>query len=162
MHENSVKTIFSRLYSLWGDDIQKCVVAESIGYDYFGRKNKMFADIRACGFVRRKTKKGISIWHPNMDDAHAESTMSQERPNLLLQLKNKIKKHFTNLVKTALKTSLGAKLAKQFSRGPLNQAAINLVIDVQMKPLKDFFENLVANEKTPDENFLAQISQTKF
>ena len=162
MHENSVKTIFSRLYSLWGDDIQKCVVAESIGYDYFGRKNKMFADIRACGFVRRKTKKGISIWHPNMDDAHAESTMSQERPNLLLQLKNKIKKHFTNLVITALNTSLGAKLAKQFSRGPLNQAAINLVIDVQMKPLKDFFENLVANEKTPDENFLAQIGQTKY
>jgi hypothetical protein len=162
MHENALKTIFSRLYLLWGDDIQKIVVAEGMGYDFFGRKNKMYSNIRACGFVRRKTKKGIDLWYPNMADAHAESTMSQERPNLLLQLKNKIKKHFTMLVIKALKTSLGAKLAKQFSRGPLNQAAINLAIDVQMKPLKDFFENLVANEKTPDENFLTQISQTNF
>jgi len=122
----------------------------------------MYSNIRACGFVRRKTKKGVDLWHPNMADAHAESTMSQQRPNLLLQLKNKIKKHFTKLVIMALETSLGARLAKQFSRGPLNQAAISLAIDVQMKPLKDFFENLVANEKTPDENFLTQIGQTNF
>ena len=35
MHENAVKTIFARLYSAWGDNDKKLVLAEKLGYDYF-------------------------------------------------------------------------------------------------------------------------------
>lgn len=53
MHGNAVKTIFARLYEMWGDNENKLVIAENLGYDFFKRKQLMFATIRSLGFFSR-------------------------------------------------------------------------------------------------------------
>jgi hypothetical protein len=62
----------------------------------------------------------------------------------------------------SLRTSIGAKLAKIIGRGPRHQETIDLAADTKTKPIRDFFDNLVASEKTADEIFLTQIGETKF
>ena len=53
-----------------------------------------------------------------------------------------------------LRTKIGQELAKLINRGPIHQNKVSEAIDAVTKPLHDFFENLVADERTPDEIFL--------
>ncbi len=49
---------------------------------------------------------------------------------------------------------IGQQLAKLIKRGPIYHDKLTEAIDAQIQPLHDFFENLVADERTPDEIFL--------
>jgi hypothetical protein len=158
MHKNAVKTIFSRLYAMWGDDDKKIVIAESLGYDYFTRKDKMFASIRSLGFHFQRPLEEVFIWRPNKEKARAEIADTKKKPAYLV----KIKKRTLKLGALVLKSPIGANLAKIIGRGPRHQETIDLAADNRTKPIRDFFDNLVAGEKTADENFLTQIGQTKF
>ena len=55
------------------------------------------------------------------------------------------------------KNPIGQQLAKLIKRGPIHQnkivSASKAKAIVQTQPLHDFFENLVADERTPDEIF---------
>ncbi len=158
MHGNAVKTIFSRLYAMWGDDDKKIVIAESLGYDYFKRKDKMFASIRSLGFHFQRPLNEVYIWRPNKEKARAEIADAKKKPAYLV----KIKKRRSKLVALVLKSPIGANLAKIIGRGPRHQETVDHVADVKTKPIRDFFDNLVSGEKTADETFLTQIGQTKF
>lgn len=158
MHENAVRTIFSRMYTMWGDDHKKLVIAESLGYDYFKRKNIMFTNIRKLGFVYKRNQTDLYTWRPNKAKAKAELANAVKSPTLLSYLK----KRAIKIAVVILKNPLGANLAKLIGRGPRHQATVDASTDIKTKPLRDFFDNLVAGEKTSDENFLTQISQTKF
>ncbi len=157
MHENAVKTIFARLYKMWGDDDKKIVVAESLGYDYFHRKDKMFANIRDLGFVYNRPHKSVYAWRPNMSKSRSEAAIASKKPTIKLRTMKRAAK----IVATVLRTPLGANLAKLMGRGPRHQDIINMRADSTTKPLRDFFESLVADEMTPDETFLGQLGQTK-
>jgi hypothetical protein len=156
MHENAVKTIFARLYKMWGDDDKKLVIAESLGYDYFHRKDKMFANIRDLGFVYNRPHKSVYTWRPNMSNSRSDLATATKKSTIKLR----IKKRATKTVATALRTPFGANLATLIGRGPRHQDVINTRADSETKPLRDFFESLVANEMTPDEIFLGQLGQT--
>ena len=158
MHENAVKTIFSQLYAMWGDDDKKLVIAENLGYDYFKRTHIMFENIRAHGFARGTQWRGAHIWRPNKAMAQAQQVAATKKSTLLGRLKRRARK----VIVFVLKNPLGANLAKLIGRGPRHQESLNSSVDIQTKPLRDFFDNLVADKKTPDENFLTQIGQTKF
>ncbi len=158
MHENAVRTIFSRMYTMWGDDHKKLVIAESLGYDYFKRKNIMFTNIRKLGFVYKRNQTDLYTWRPNKAKAKAELANAVKSPTLLSYLK----KRAIKIAVVILKNPLGANLAKLIGRGPRHQATVDASTDIKTKPLRDFFDNLVAGEKTSDENFLTQIGQTKF
>ena len=158
MHENSVKTIFARLYEIWGDNENKLVIAENLGYDFFKRKQLMFATIRSLGFFFKKPQPGLYIWRPNMPKSHLEATNAMKKSTVLM----KTKKLFFKLIASILRTPIGANLAKIIGRGPRHQEALNQTTDAKTKPIRDFFDNLVASEKTADEIFLTQISQTYF
>ena len=69
MHPQAVKTIFARLYSAWGDTDKKLVVAEGLGYDYFKRKQAMFADIRSASFTVNQITNRVTIFRPNKTSA---------------------------------------------------------------------------------------------
>lgn len=157
MHENAVKTIFARLYKMWGDDDKKIVIAESLGYDYFHRKDKMFANIRDMGFVYNRPNTGEYTWRPNMSKSRSEVAAPKKT-----KIRLRTKKRAAKIVATVLRTPLGANLAKLMGRGPRHQDIINTRADSTTKPLRDFFESLVADEVTPDEIFLNQFGQTKF
>lgn len=158
MHENAVKTIFSRLYEMWGDDDKKIVIAEKLGYDYFKRKDTMFANIRSLGFSLKRPLTGVYIWRPNKEKAQAEISDTLKKTTYLM----KTKKRTSKLVALALKNPIGANLAKVIGRGPRHQETVDHMADNKTKPIRDFFDNLVAGEKTADEIFLTQIGQTKF
>jgi hypothetical protein len=158
MHENAVKTIFSRLYAMWGDDDKKIVIAESLGYDYFRRKNLMYSNIRSLGFQFQRPLTGVYTWRPNKEKAQTELTNAMKTPNYLV----KVKRRATRFISLILRTSIGANLAKIIGRGPRHPETIDQADDNRTKPIRDFFDNLVAGEKTADENFLTQIGQTKF
>jgi hypothetical protein len=158
MHENAVKTIFSRLYAMWGDDDKKIVIAENLGYDFFNRKHKMFADICELGFAHSGSKSVAYTWRPNKEKAKAELADALKKPTLLA----KVNKSVAQFISFSLRTSIGAKLAKIIGRGPRHQETIDLAADTKTKPIRDFFDNLVSGEKTADEIFLTQIGKTKF
>jgi hypothetical protein len=158
MHENAVKTIFSRLYEMWGDDDKKIVIAEWLGYDWFNRKDTMFANIRSLGFSLERLLTDVYTWRPNKEKAQAEIADTKKKPAYLV----KIKKHTSKFVALILKSAIGANLAKVIGRGPRHQETVDQAADTMTKPIRDFFDNLVSGEKTADETFLTQISQTKF
>lgn len=158
MHENAVKTIFARLYTMWGDNENKLVIAEHLGYDFFKRKQLMFATIRSLGFFIKKPQPGLYIWRPNMPKSHLEATNAIKKLSTLV----KVKKLTFKFIALILRTPIGVNLAKLIGRGPRNQEAINQTADAKTKSIRDFFDNLVAGETTADEIFLTQIGQTKF
>ena len=162
MHENAVKTIFARLYAMWGDDDKKLVIAESLGYDYFNRINIMFTNICKLGFVYKRNQIDLYTWRPNKAKAQAELASAINSQTPLSYLKKRATKRAIKIAVVILKNPLGANLAKLISRGPRHQATVDASTDIKTKPLRDFFDNLVAGEKTSDENFLTQIGQTKF
>ena len=155
MHENAVKTIFSRMYTMWGDDHKKLVIAESLGYDYFKRKNIMFTNIRELGFVYKRPQTSEYTWRPNKAKAQAELANAMKSPTPLSYLKKRAMK----IAVVALKNPLGANLAKLIGRGSRHQATVDASTDIKTKSLRDFFENLVSNERTPDEIFLKPTAE---
>ncbi len=158
MHENAVKTIFARLYAMWGDDDKKIVIAENLGFDYFKRKATMFANIRALGFSFQRPLTGVYMWRPDKERAQAELTIAMKNPTYSV----KAKKRASKFVALIPKSLIGANLAKVIGQGPRHQETPDHNADVKTKPIQDFFDNLVSGEKTADEIFLAQINQTKF
>ncbi len=156
MHPTAVKTIFARLYAAWGDNDKKLVLAESLGYDYFKRKQTMLADIRNAGFFGGNAP-GHRIWRPNKSEATLETLFLNKHLTRRDRAKNRFTKRKTKLIKRTLRYPIGQRVAKLIKRGPItalqNQTKINILIDAQTRPLHDFFENLVTDERTPDEIF---------
>ena len=153
MHPQAVKTIFTRLYSAWGDNDKKLVLAEGMGYDYFKRKHAMFADIRTANFtVNRST--GLKIFRPNQKFAEMQSSDLLKVPSFAARTRSKANKQIFNLVVRLLRNQIGQQLAKLINRGPLHRNKLSSLIDAQTQPLHDFFENLVTDERTLDEIFL--------
>ena len=143
---------------MWGDDDKKIVIAENLGYDYFKRKDTMFANIRSLGFSFQRPLTGVYTWRPNKEKAQAEISDTLKKTTYLM----KTKKRTSKLVALVLKSPIGANLAEVIGRGPRHQETVDHNADVKTKPIQDFFDNLVSGEKTADEIFLTQIGQTKF
>ena len=154
MHPTAVKTIFARLYAAWGDDEKKLVLVESWGFDYFNRKEAMFNDIRAASFTIFRGGNQIGIFRPNKASALAQQIESSKTPTFTTPIKRKVAKRVANLIARLLRNQIGQKLAKLIKRGPIHHDKLTAAIDAQTQPLHDFFENLVADERTPDEIFL--------
>ena len=158
MHPQAVKTIFARLYSAWGDTDKKLVLAVGTGYDYFKRKQAMFADIRSTGFFGGELRDNCRTWNPSSEKANLESTNLSQKQTFDAQIKNNIMKKRNKLISKLLRTQIGKQLAKQINRGPIQQNKLDSVsvtkAIVRTKTLHDFFENLVADERTRDEIFL--------
>ena len=154
MHPQAVKTIFARLYSAWGDTDKKLVLAESLGYDYFKRKDSMFADIRSASFGVNRITNRVTIFRPNKASATAQLIESGRIPSFAARTKRKVNKQVNNLIMRTLRIRIGQQLAKLINRGPIHQDKVSKAIDPATQPLHDFFENLVADERTPDEIFL--------
>ena len=153
MHPQAVKTIFARLYSAWGDTDKKLVLAESLGYDYFKLKQAMFTDIRTESFTVNRSS-GFTIFRPNKLSAAAQLIDSSSTPSFTARTKRKVIKRVDKIIVPTLRTKIGQQLAKLIKRGPIHQNEVTTAIDAATKPLCDFFENLVADERTPDEIFL--------
>jgi len=154
MHPHAVKTIFARLYSAWGDTDKKLVLAESWGDDYFKRKDSMLADIRSASFDVDRLTNRVTIFRPNKASAIKQLIESSRKPSFTARTKRKVTKRMTNLIVRTLRAKIGQQLAKLVKRGPIHQDKVNSAIDVAVQPLHDFFENLVRDERTPDEIFL--------
>ena len=154
MHPTAVKTIFARLYAAWGNNEKKLVLAESFGYDYFNRKETMLKDIRTASFAIFRGGNQIGIFRPNKASAKAQQIESSKTPTFTARIKRKIAKRLSNLIVRLLRNQIGQKLAKLIKRGPIHHDKLTAAIDAQTQPLHDFFENLVADERTPDEIFL--------
>ena len=153
MHPQAVKTIFTRLYSAWGDTDKKLVLAEALGYDYFKRKQAMFTDIRTANFTVNRSS-GFTIFRPNKASATAQLIESNRAPSFTAGTKRKVTKRVTKLIVPILRTKVGQQLAKLINRRPIHQNKVSEAIDAAIQPLHDFFENLVADERTQDEIFL--------
>ena len=153
MHPQAVKTIFTRLYSAWGDTDKKLVLAEALGYDYFKRKQAMFTDIRTANFTVNRSS-GFTIFRPNKTSATAQLIESNRAPSFTAGTKRKVTKRVTKLIVPILRTKVGQQLAKLINRRPIHQNKVSEAIDAAIQPLHDFFENLVADERTQDEIFL--------
>ena len=153
MHPQAVKTIFARLYSAWGDTDKKLVLAESMGYDYFNRNQAIYNVIRNKNFTVNRSG-GFTIFRPNKISAAAQLIESSRAPSFTARTKRKLTKGVTNLIVRTLRTKIGQQLAKLINRGPIYQIKVTTVIDAATQPLHDFFENLVADERTQDEIFL--------
>ena len=154
MHPQAVKTIFARLYSAWGDTDKNLVLAEALGYDYFKRKDSMFADIRSASFGVNRITNRVTIFQPNKTSATAQLIDSSRTPSFTARTKRKVTKRVTNLIVRTLRTKIGQQLAKLINLGPIHRIKVTTAIDAATQPLHDFFENLVADERTPDEIFL--------
>ena len=158
MHPQAVKTIFARLYSAWGDTDKKLVLAESLGYDYFKRKQALFAYIRAEGFFDGKLRDGYRIWKPNIKEAIIESKKRSEKQTFKTRALKRLSKTKDKLIAKLLRNQIGQQLAKLINRGPIHRSKIDSAsiakAIVQTQTLHDFFENLVADERTQDEIFL--------
>ena len=153
MHPTAVKTIFARLYAAWGDDDKKLVLAESWGYDYFKRKKVMLKDIRTASFTISRGNQ-IVIFRPNEASAEVQLIESSKTPSYAARTKRKMTKRIAVLMVRLAQNPIGQKLAKLIKRGPIQHDKLTAAIDAQTQPLHDFFENLVADERTPDEIFL--------
>ena len=154
MHPQAVKIIFARLYAAWGDTDKKLVLAESWGYDYFNRKEAMLTDIRSESFAAHRITNSVATFHPNKTLAKAQLIESRKKPSFTARTKHKVAKRVTNLIVLLLRNNVGQLLAKQIKRGPIHSKELTSVIDTQTKPLLDFFEKLVSDERTQDEIFL--------
>jgi len=160
MHPQAVKTIFTRLYSAWGDTEKKLVLAEGTGYDYFRRKQAMFADIQSAGFFGGEHRDGCRIWKPNRKESIIELLKSSEKQTFKTRTSKKMLKRKDKLIAKLLRSQIGQQLAKLISRGPIHQNKIDsastakAIVQTQTQTLHDFFENLVADERTQDEVFL--------
>ena len=143
---------------MWGDDDKKIVIAENLGYDYFKRKDTMFVNIRSLGFSFQRPLTGVYTWRPNKERAQAEIADTRKKATYLMKMANGT----TKLVALILKSPIGANFAKVIGRGPRHQETVDQIADTKTKPIRDFFDSLVADEKTANEIFLTQISQTKF
>ena len=154
MHPTAVKTIFARLYATWGDDDKKLVLAESWGYDYFKRKEAMLNDIRTASFAIFRGGNQIGIFRPNKASAGVQLIESSRTPSYTARTKRKMAKRITVLMVRLAQNPIGQQLAKLMKRGPIHHDKLTEAIDAQTQPLNDFFENLVADERTPDEIFL--------
>ena len=153
MHPQAVKTIFARLYSAWGDTDKKLVLAESWGLDYFKRKKVMLKDIRTASFTISRGNQ-IAIFRPNKASAEVQLIESSKTPSYAARTKRKMTKRIAVLMVRLAQNPIGQQLAKLIKRGPIHQDKVISTIDLISQPLHDFFENLVANERTPDEIFL--------
>jgi len=153
MHPTAVKTIFARLYAAWGDDDKKLVLAEGWGYDYFKRKKVMLKDIRTASFTISRGNQ-IVIFRPNKASAEVQLIESSETPSYAARTKRKMTKRISILMVRLAQNPIGQQLAKLIKRGPIYHDKLTEAIDAQIQPLHDFFENLVADERTPDEIFL--------
>ena len=158
MHPQAVKTIFARLYSAWGDTDKKIVLAESLGYDYFKRKEAMSSDIRAAGFFEGERRVGFRVWKPNKEAAVIESKKLRAKRTLKTRSQERISKRKDKLIAILLRNRVSQQLAKLIKRGPIHQNEIDSASTAravaQTQPLNDLFENLVADERTQDEIFL--------
>ena len=158
MHPTAVKTIFARLYAAWGDNEKKLVLAEGMGYDYFKRKQAMFADIRSAGFFGGELIDAHRTWKPSIKKASLESKKLSEKQTFETRASKRLSKRKDKLIAKLLRNQIGQQLAKLINRGPIHQNKIDsdLIAKaiVQTQTLHDFFENLVADERTPDEIFL--------
>ena len=154
MHPTAVKTIFARLYAAWGNNEKKLVLAESFGYDYFNRKETMLKDIRTASFAIFRGGNQIGIFRPNKASAKAQQIESSKTPTFTARIKRKVAKRLSNLIVRLLRNQIGQKLAKLIKRGPIHHEKLTEAIDAQTQSLHDFFENLVADERTPDEIFM--------
>ena len=156
MHPQAVKTIFARLYSAWGDTDKKMLLAESLGYDYFKRKQAMFTDIRTENFTVNRSS-SFTIFRPNKLSATAQLIESSRAPSFTARTKRKVTKRVDKLIARTLRTQIGQQLAKLIKRGPIHQNKIDSALIakaiVKTDRLYNFFENLVADERTPDEIF---------
>jgi len=170
MHENAVKLIFSRLHGQWGDNPLKIVLAEKLGYDYFKRKDEMFASIQELGFSFNQPQAEVYIWVPDSDAAQRQLTDAAQRQvtetklqtSFRSQIKTKIFKKFNKLIARLLKTSVGRQLAKMIGRGPLKKSEQTTELSLQIRNLRTFLDELVPGELTPDENFLKYLDQKTF
>ena len=153
MHPQAVKTMFARLYSAWGDTDKKIVLAESLGYSYVKRKQAMFTDIRTGNFTVNRSE-GFKIFRTNKISAAAQLFESSKTPSFTARTQGKVIKRVTNLIVRTFSAKTGQQLAKQIKHGPIHQSKVNTAIDEATQPLHDFFENLVSDERTPDEIFL--------
>ena len=158
MHENAVKTIFARLYEMWGDNENKLVIAENLGYDFFKHKQLMFTTIRSLGFFIKKPQPGLFIWRPNMSKSHLETRNEAKKPPTVVRARIRTLKY----IGAFIRTPIGSNLAKLIGRGPLYEAMTNTKQESKIKKIQDFFEDLIPREKSPDEKFLSQIGQSKF
>jgi len=154
MHPQAVKTIFTRLYAVWGDTNKKLVLAESWGYDYFKRKETMLKDIRSSNFAVHRITNSVTLFRPDIAAAQAQVIESSIKPSFIARTKYKVAKRGTNLIARVLLGQIGQLLAQLIKRGPIHQTKVFSSIDAATQPLFDFFENLVANERTQDEIFL--------
>ena len=154
MHPQAVKTIFARLYSAWGDTDKKLVLTESWGYDYFKRKESMVADIRSTNFTVNRITNRVTVFRPNKALAAAQLDDSSKTPSFTARIKRKAEKRVVNLIVRVLRNKIGQQLAKLINRGPIHQLKVTSALDAAIQPLHDFFENLVADERTQDEIFL--------
>jgi SAM-dependent methyltransferase len=154
MHPLAVKTIFARLYKSWGDNDKKLVLAESMGYNYFKRKDTMFKDIRSNSFAVNRITNGITIFRPNEASAATQLIESNKTPSLNARTIRKVSRQVANLTEHLLQHPIGQRLAKLIKRGPIHQKKMNSTSDMKTQPLQDFFESLIPNERTPDEIFV--------
>ena len=154
MHPQAVKTIFARLYWAWGDTDKKLVLAESWGLDYFNRKESMLGDIRSASFTVNPITDRVTIFRPSKTSALEQLIESNKAPSFTARIKRKVTKRVTNLIVRTLRTQIGQQLAKLINRGPIHQNKVTSTIDAATQPLHDFFENLVADERTQEEIFL--------
>ena len=120
-----------------------------MGYDYFKRKDSMFADIRAEGFFESKPRDGQRIWKPNKEEAIAESNKLREKQAFKTRAKKRMLLKRDKLIAKLLRTRIGQRLAKLMKRGPIHQNKIDSASTAraiaQTQSLNDFFENLVAD-----------------
>jgi hypothetical protein len=154
MHPQAVKIIFARLYSAWGDTDKKLVLAESWGYDYFKRKNTMLKDIRSESFSVYRITNGVTIFWPNEASATAQIIESTRIASYAERRKRKMTNLTALLMVRLAQNPIGQKLARLIKRGLGHQNKVNSMIDMETQPLRDFFESLIADERTHDEIFL--------
>jgi hypothetical protein len=162
MHPQAVKTIFARLYSAWGDTDKKLVLAESMGYDYFKRKHATYADIRSAGFFGGELIDTHRTWKPSIKKASLESKKLSEKQTFETRASKRLSKRKDKLIAKLLRNQIGQQLAKLINRGPIHQNKIDsdsiAKTIVRTQTLHDFFENLIADERTQDEIFLKPLT----
>jgi len=146
MHENAVKTVFTRLYTRWGEGSKCLVLAENLGYAGLKPKEQMFENIRTCNFVLTRPQTGLYIFRPNQLETPAETTRTLNR----ILSATKRGKNFG--IRTILKFSLGRRLAKTV-RKQIN-SKVNPIGESETKRIRDFFDSLIPDERTCDEIFL--------
>ena len=129
-----------------------------MGYDHFKRKEAMFADIRSAGFFGGELRDKYRTWKPNKKEAIIESKKLSEEQTFKTQAPKRLSKRKDKLIAKLLRNQIGQQLAKLIKRGPIHQnkldSASTAKAIVQTQPLHDFFETLVADERTQDVIFI--------